>query len=306
MILLYIEIGNQILNRQQQAGWGKSVVEQLSKDLRSEFHEMKGFSPRNLWYMKRLCESCSDRPILQQLVAEIPWGHNIILLESVKDSGIREWYIQKTIEHGWSRNVLSIQIESGLHRRQGKAQTNFERTLPDPQSDLARQTLKDPYVFDFMGIGDDAAEREIQKKLLEHIREFLLELGAGFAFVGSEYHLEVGEVDYYVDLLFYHLKLRAFVAVELKTGKFKPEYAGKLNFYLSAIDDLLRHKDDQPSIGIILCRAKDEITVEYALRDTRKPIGVAGYMLARKLPKSLKSSLPTIEEIEAELGGGKD
>jgi len=305
MIFLYLEIGRQILVCQQKEGWGKSVVERLSKDLRKEFPGMKGVSPRNLWDMRRLYESCQDKPVLRQLVAEVPWGHNLVLLNSVKDDSQREWYIRKTIENGWSRNVLALQINSGLHRRQGKALTNFESTLPDPQSELAGQALKDPYIFDFLNIAEDVTEKEIQISLLEHIKRFLLELGAGFTFVGSEYHLEIGGTDYFIDLLFYHLKLRAFVAIELKTGRFKPEYTGKMNFYLSAIDELLRHPDDQPSIGIILCRIKDKITVEYSLRDTKKPIGVAGYVLARKLSGKLKSSLPTIEEIEAELSSKK-
>lgn len=305
MILLYLEIGHQILSRQSQEGWGKAIVERISVDLRREFPDMKGFSARNLWNMRRFCESCQNRPILQQLVAEIPWGHNLVLMSSVKDVAEREWYIQQTIQHGWSRNVLVHQIESGLYQRQGRAVTNFERTLPAPQSDLAHQTLKDPYVFDFLTIDADAAERELQKNLLDHIREFLLELGAGFAFVGSQYHLEIGGDDYYIDLLFYNLKLRAYVVIDLKIGKFQPEFAGKMNFYLSAVDDQLRHPDDQPGIGIILCKAKNSVTVDYALRDMRKPIGVAGYQLTRSLPKRLKSTLPTIKELEAELSKDK-
>jgi predicted nuclease of restriction endonuclease-like (RecB) superfamily len=305
MILLYWEIGRQIFERQSKDGWGSSVVERLSMDLRREFPDIKGFSERNLWNMRSFFDGYKDRLILQQLVAEIPWGHNLVLMSSVKDMDEREWYIKKTIEHGWSRNILVHQIESGLYQRQGRAATNFEMTLPPPQSDLAREVMKDPYVFDFLSLGEDALERDLQKGLLEHIREFLIELGVGFAFVGSQYHLEVGGEDYYIDLLFYHLKLRAFVVIDLKTGKFKPEYAGKMNFYLSAVDDILRHPEDKPSIGIILCKDKGKFNVEYALKDINKPMGVAKYEITRMLPQTIKGSLPSIEEFEAELEKGK-
>lgn len=304
MILLYREIGRQIFERQSRDGWGSSVVERLSMDLRREFPDIKGFSARNLWNMRSFYDSYKDQPILQQLVAEIPWGHNLVLMNSVNALDEREWYIRKTIEHGWSRNALAHQIESGLYQRQGQAVTNFELTLPSPQSDLAREVTKDPYVFDFLSLGEDAMERDLQKGLLEHIREFLMELGVGFAFVGSQYHIEVGGEDYHVDLLFYHLKLRAFVVIDLKMGKFKPEYAGKMNFYLSAVDDVLRHSDDRPSIGIILCKGRQEVTVEYALRDMNKPMGVSKYEITRMLPQSIKENLPTTEELEAELAKG--
>ena len=220
-----------------------------------------------------------------QAVAEIPWGHNVVLLEKLKDPAQRLWYAEKVVQHGWSRAVLVHQIELDLYGREGQAITNFPETLPSPQSDLAQQILKDPYVFDFLTLTDDARERELQRGLLEHLRDFMLELGVGFAFVGSQYHLEVDEKDYYIDLLFYHLKLRAFVAIDLKVEEFKPEFAGKMNFYLSAIDDRLRHPDDRSSIGIILCKARDKVTVEYALRDTRKPIGVSKYRLTAALPR---------------------
>jgi predicted nuclease of restriction endonuclease-like (RecB) superfamily len=234
-------------------------------------------------------------------VREIPWGHNIVLLFKLEHPILRLWYAQKTIEHGWSRAVLVHQIESGLHERQGKAVTNFDRTLPPLQSDLARQALKDPYVFDFLSLAEDAAERELEQGLLTHIRTFLLELGTGFAFVGQQHHLEVGGDDFYIDLLFYHLRLRCYVAIDLKVEPFKPEFAGKMNFYLSAVDDLFRHPDDKPSIGLILCKDRNRIVVEYALRDTRRPVGVAAYRLTTSLPKDLKGSLPSIEELEAEL-----
>ncbi|HHT9126686.1 MAG TPA: PDDEXK nuclease domain-containing protein [Candidatus Brocadiia bacterium] len=301
LILLYWEVGRQILRRQQEEGWGSKVIDRLARDLCLEFHEMKGFSPRNLKYMRAFAGAYQNERFVQQVAAQIPWFHNCILLDKIQDQIEREWYIRQTIQHGWSRNVLVHQIESDLYRRQGKAITNFDRTLPAPQSELARQVLKDPYVFDFLGIGEEAKERDMENALLEQLRAFLLELGVGFAFVGSQYHLEVGGEDFYIDLLFYHLRLRCFVVIELKVGEFQPEYAGKMNFYLSAVDDLLRHKDDQPSIGIILCKAKNKVIVEYALRDTRKPIGVSGYKLTETLPKNLKGILPSTEELETSL-----
>lgn len=301
LVLLYWEIGRLILDSQRQEGWGAKVVDRLARDLRHEFPEMKGLSPRNLKYMRMFAEAYQDIQFVQQAVAQIPWGHNVRILDHIKNPAEREWYIRQTIQNGWSRNILVHQIESGLYKRQGEAVSNFDRTLPAPQSELARQILKDPYVFDFLTIGEEARERDVEKALLEQIRAFLLELGVGFAFVGSQYHLEVGGDDFYTDLLFYHLRLRCFVAIELKVGGFQPEYAGKMNFYLSAVDDLLRHKDDQPSIGIILCKSKNKVVVEYALRDTRKPIGVSGYKLTETLPKKLKGDLPSIEELETSL-----
>ena len=238
-------------------------------------------------------------------MTEIPWGHNQELLFKLKDPLQRIWYAKMAIEHGWSRPVLVLQIESGLFERQGMAVTNFKRTLPPPQSDLAQQALKDPYTFDFLTLADDFRERELEKGLLDHIQRFLLELGVGFAFVGRQVHLEVEEEDFYIDLLFYHLRLRCFVVIELKNGPFKPEYAGKMNFYLSAVDDRLRHKDDRPSIGMILCKSRKKLLAEYALRDTHKPIGVSEYKLTKALPEKLKGTLPTIKELESELEGGK-
>ena len=301
LVLLYWSIGRDILQRQQEHGWGAKVIEQLSTDLRREFPEMKGLSRTNLLYMRAFAEAWPDEEIVQQVVGQMPWGHNVRLMESVKSRETRLWYIQKTIEHGWSRNILAMQIESGLYERQGKALTNFARTLPAPQSDLAQETLKDPYKFDFLTLGDEAHERDIERGLIEHIRRFLLELGGGFAFVGNQYHLEVGDNDYYLDLLFYHLKLRCFVVIDLKAGEFKPEHAGKMNFYLSAVDDLLRHPDDTPSIGLILRKTQDRVVAEYALRDVNKPIGVSLYDLSHALPDEIQRSLPTIEEIEEEL-----
>jgi len=232
----------------------------------------------------------------------IPWAHHIILMEKVKDIGARFWYMRQTLANGWSRNVLLTMIRTQARRRQGKAITNFDRLLPPPQSDLARQTLKDPYIFDFLTLDEPFHERELEAQVLRELERFLLELGQGFAFVGRQVHLDVGGGDFYVDLLFYHLKLRCFVVIDLKTGEFKPEYAGKMNFYLSVVDDRLRHANDGPSIGLILCQDENHIVAEYALRGLNKPIGVSEYELTRALPPSLQSALPTVEEIEAELG----
>jgi predicted nuclease of restriction endonuclease-like (RecB) superfamily len=314
LICLYWEIGRAIVERQERENWGKAIVDQLAADIQRDFPGIEGFSSRNFWRMRAfylawtkevaiLTQPASelDGKNLPQVASEIPWFHNVVLIQKLKPPLERLWYAKKTVQHGWSRAVLVHQIELDLYARQGQAITNFEQTLPAPQSDLARQTIKDPYIFDFLTLADDARERELERGLLEHLRAFMLELGVGFAFVGSQYHLEVEGDDYYLDLLFYHLKLRAFVAIDLKVEEFKPEFAGKMQFYLSAIDNLLRHADDQPSIGIILCKGKKAVTVEYALRDTRKPIGVSEYRLTASLPQELKSSLPTIEQLEAEL-----
>lgn len=305
MVLLYWHIGREILERQAREKWGSKVIDRLSIDLRSEFPEMKGFSSRNLIFMRGFAEAFPDKAIVKQLVSQIPWGHIIRIMQLVKDLNERTWYIRSAIENGWSRNVLVLQIESDLYRRQGKAISNFRKALPSPQSDLAHQTLKDPYIFDFLTLNKETHERAIEKELVNHITKFLLELGAGFAFVGKQFHLEVSGQDFYIDLLFYHTRLHCYVIVELKTGEFKPEYAGQINFYLSALDDLVTSPEDNPSIGIILCATKDRILAEYALRDMKKPIGVAEWKtkLTRSLPKKMKGSLPTIEEIEAELGG---
>jgi predicted nuclease of restriction endonuclease-like (RecB) superfamily len=300
LVLLYWSIGRDILARQQAQGWGARVIDRLSADLRRAFPDLKGFSPRNLKYMRAFAEAYPDESIVQQAAAQLPWFHHCVLLDKVRDPTERAWYIQATIQHGWSRNLLVHQVESGLYRRQGRAVTNFERTLPAPQSELAQQILKDPYNFDFLSLGNEAHERDLERGLTTHIRDFLLELGVGFAFVGSQHLLEVGGEDFYLDLLFYHLRLRCYVVIDLKVGAFRPEDAGKLNFYLSAVDDLLRHPGDEPSIGIVLCRTQNRIVAEYALRDVNKPMGIATY-LTEALPAELRGSLPTIEQIEAEL-----
>jgi predicted nuclease of restriction endonuclease-like (RecB) superfamily len=298
LVLLYWQIGQDILIRQQQQGWGTKVIDQLAKDLKHEFPDMKGFSSRNLKYMRAFAEAYPDEPIVQQVVAQIPWGHNVRILDYVKAPTERLWYIQQTIEYGWSRNVLVHHIETKLYQRQGQATTNFKQTLPKPQSDLAQQLLKDPYNFDFLSLGQESQERDLERALIDNIRNFLLELGVGFAFVGNQYHLEVGGDDFYIDLLFYHLKLRCYVVIDLKMTAFKPEYSGKMNFYISVVDDLLRHPDDRPTIGIMLCRGKNKTVAEYALRDINKPMGVAAYHLNDALPETLQESLPAIAQLE--------
>jgi predicted nuclease of restriction endonuclease-like (RecB) superfamily len=301
LILLYHHIGSEIIRLQREKGWGSKVIDQLSRDLQSAFSDMKGFSTRNLKYMRQFASEYESIEFVQQVAAQLPWFHIVTIISSVKNFEVQSFYIQKTIENGWSRNYLVSQIETKLHEREGKLVTNFQINLPSPFSDLAKQSLKDPYVFDFLTIDQKFGEREIENALVKNIRKFLLELGEGFAFLGNQYHLTVEGDDYYIDMLFYNIKLRCFVIIELKAGKFKPEYAGKLNFYLSAVDDLLRHPTDNPSIGLILCKNKNNITAEYALKDINKPIGLAEYKLERAIPENLKSTLPTIEEIEAEL-----
>jgi predicted nuclease of restriction endonuclease-like (RecB) superfamily len=331
LILLYWQTGRDIVLRQKQEGWGRSVIERLAADIQREFPGIEGFSPLNLWRMRAFYSAYSQvaailsqvatelsaatpspgsTPILTQPATElppsetlaIPWFHNVILIQKVKDPALRLWYARQAAEHGWSRSILTLQIQSKLHQRQGKAVTNFKQTLPDPQSDLAQQLVKDPYNFGFLTLGADARERELELGLIEHLSKFLVELGTGFAFVGRQVHFEVGEDDFYLDLLFYHLRLRCFVVIDLKRGAFKPEYASKMNFYLNVVDDKMRHSDDQPCIGLILCQEKKRLIAEYALRGMNKAIGVSEYQLTRHLPKKLKGSLPTIEEIERELG----
>lgn len=300
LVLLYWQIGRDILARQNRKGWGAKVIDRLATDLGAAFPETQGFSARNLKYMRAFAKAWPEEPIVQEVLAQITWYHNVALLEKVKVRAQRLWYAQQTRQYGWSRNVLVHQIDSELYHRQGQALTNFERTLPAPQSELAQELLKDPYNFDFLTLGPDVQERELHRSLVHHLRDFLLELGVGFAFVGSEYALEVGGQDFRLDLLFYHLRLRCFVVIELKTTAFQPEFAGKMNFYLAAVDDLLRHADDQPSIGLILCKGKNQVVAEYALRDMGKPIGVAEHRLTTALPDQLKDQLPTVEALEAE------
>lgn len=304
LILLYWEIGSSVLKKQAIEGWGAKTIERLAKDLTSSFPGMKGFSFRNIKYMVQFAKEYQDLQIGQQLVAQIPWGHSILLLDKVRDRELRIWYVKKTIENGWSRSALLHWIDSDLHTRQGRAPTNFSGTLPSPQSDLAQETIKDPYNFDFLTIRERFDERELEASLVEHIQRFLVELGHGFAFVGRQYPIKAGEKDMYIDLLFYHLKLRCYVVVELKAREFESGDAGQMSVYLSAVDDQLRHEGDKPSIGMILCKTKDNVFVEYALRNFNRPIGVAEYetKLVGTLPKEFKSSLPTVEELEEEFG----
>ncbi|KWE64606.1 hypothetical protein WL77_19455 [Burkholderia ubonensis] len=301
LVTLYWQIGRDILERQQRRGWGAKVIDQLARDLKDAFPDMRGFSPRNLKYMRALAQAWPAPEFVQQPAAQLPWFHLCTLLDKVKDPADRDWYAGKSLEHGWSRNVLAMQIDTQAHTRAGSAVTNFDARLPPPQSDLAHEALKDPYVFDFLGLTEDAQERDIEQALTRHITRFLLELGAGFAFVGRQYRLEVGGDEFFIDLLFYHLKLRCYVVVELKATPFRPDYAGQLNFYLSAVDAQLRAPEDQPTIGLLLCRERNRLVAEYALRGMANPMGVAEYQLLRQIPKSLESGLPSIDRIEAEL-----
>lgn len=312
LLLLYWDLGEQIVEKQRQANWGDGFLEQMSKDLRNEFPEMKGFSYRNLrlvrqWVLfwtpiwQQVVAKLDNTEFAQQLVSKIPWSHNQVIINKIKDGNEALFYVRKTIENNWSRVVLTHQIESGLYQRDGKAITNFEKTLPAPQSDLAGQMLKDPYCFDFLMLREKHDEQELENALSDHIARFLLELGAGFSFLGRQYRIELEGDEYFMDMLFYHVQLHCYVVVELKTIKFKPEFAGKLNFYTSAVDGLLKAEQDNPSIGILICKSKNDTVVEYALKDINKPIGVSEYMITQNLPDELKSSLPSIEELEAEL-----
>jgi predicted nuclease of restriction endonuclease-like (RecB) superfamily len=308
VILLYWDIGQTILTRQEQQGWGAKIIDRLSEDLKEAFPEMNGFSPRNLKYMRKFAEQWFDREIVQRTAAQIPWRSNQLLLDKLNHQETRCWYAQKTLENGWSRDILALQIESSLYERQGKAANNFALTLPPCDSDMAAQVFKDPYLFDFLGTADTRKEREVEQALIDHVQKFLLELGAGFAFVGRQVLLEVGDRDFRLDLLFYHLKLRCYVVIELKAVPFDPGFTGTLNLYLSAVDDLLRHPDDKPTIGLLLCKSKDDLVVEYALDGYRRPMGVAQWesRLTQSIPDDLKGSLPTIKEIERELEGGDE
>lgn len=342
LLQFYWDLGADIVAKQKQAEWGTGFLKQLSVDLRAEFPEIKGFSERNIkfirqWHLfyqeglikgkqpvsllgKEEASLVVKQPVsllgnteglrqvdskLIQGITQIPWGHNISIIQKCKNYQEAVFYVRKTQEHNWSRNVLTHQIESNLWNREGKAISNFSEALPAQQSDLAQQILKDPYVFDFMSLSPEYNERELELKLVDHISSFLLELGAGFAYMGRQYALEVGERDFFLDLLFYHTKLHCYIVIELKTGDFEPEYAGKLNFYLKAVDEQIKSPNDQPSIGILLCKNRDKLVAEYALSDIHKPMGISEYNLTQSLPDNLKSALPSIEEIEAELSEEK-
>jgi predicted nuclease of restriction endonuclease-like (RecB) superfamily len=336
LVRLYWDIGRIIHERQEREGWGAGVIPRLAQALHNELPELKGFSERNIKRMLAFYRAYPNpfdflpQPVaklsapakMPQFAAQfesvakvpqpaaqladspfwsIPWFHHVILMEKIKDLSVRRWYMEQTLANGWSRNVLALQIDAQVHTRSGKAITNFDKLLPAPQSDLARQTLKDPYIFDFLTLTEPFHERELETGLVRHLEKFLLELGQGFAFIGRQYRLTVGEEDFYIDLLFYHLRLRCFIVIELKKGSFKPEYAGKLNFYCNIVNDRLRHPTDQPTIGLILCQTKDTLLAEYSFAGIDKPIGISTYELTRALPLSLQSALPTVEEIEAEL-----
>jgi len=303
LLLLYWDIGREILSRQKAKGWGAKIVERLAKDLHRAFPEMDGLSSRNLNYMRAFAAAYPGVAIVKQSVGKIPWGHNITLLEKVTDQETRLWYAGQTLEHGWSRAVLMHQVDTRLHERQGKAINNFARTLPPAQSDLARQLLKDPYNFDFLTIRKDALERDLEGGLLKRIRDFLLELGTGFAFVGQQFPVEIDGETYYIDLLFYHLRLRAYIAIDLKMEAFKPEFAGKMNFYLVSIDELLKRADDAPTIGLILCKTHRQVIAEYSLRGTAQPVGIARYTTSAPpaLPTAIRAALPSKSMLEQEL-----
>ncbi len=303
LVRLYHHIGSEILERQTRQGWGAKVIDRLASDLREAFPEMKGFSSRNLKYMKFFAQQCPSGLIGQQPTAQLPWFHLVTLLTKVSAEAEREWYAAQAIAQGWSRLTLDIHIKNRLHLRQAAAVTNFEHHLPPPHAQLAVEALKDPYLFDFLGLGDEAHERDIENALIRHITRFLLELGAGFAFVGRQFRLEVGGDEFFIDLLFYHTRLKCYVMVELKGVDFKPEHTGQLNFYLAAVDAQIKAPDDKPTIGLLLCKKQNRLVAEYALSGMNKLIGVAEYQLVRSLPEPLDTSLPTIEEIEAELAG---
>ncbi len=306
LVLLYWNIGRDVLARQAEQGWGAKVIDRLAKDLRAAFPEMKGFSPRNLKYMRAFAGAWPEGQFVQAVLAQLPWYHQLALLDKLPSHEARRWYAAKAIEHNWSRNVLVMQIETQLMERTGQAVTNFTATLPAPQSDLARESIKDPYRFDFLGLTDEAQERDIEHALVRHVTEFLLELGAGFAFVGRQVLLDVGGDEFFIDLLFYHLKLRCYVVIELKGGKFKPEHLGQLGFYLTAVDRQVKSEHDNATIGLLLCKSKNKVVAEYALGDKSQPMGVAEYKLLASLPPELQTSLPSIEQIERELGGAVD
>ena len=297
MLLLYYDIGC-VINEHKT--WGSKFIDNLAADIRLAFPKGKGYSVRNLKYMAKFAETYAEREFVQQVVAQIPWGHNIVILDKVNNLEERKWYIKKSAQNGWSRNVLVHQIESNLYQRQVLAEkvSNFENRLPSPQSELAVQTMKDPYVFDFIAFNEDMLERDIEQALVRDVTRLLLELGTGFAFLGNQYHLNVGGDDFYIDLLFYNINLRCYVVIELKTGDFKPEYAGKLNFYLSAVDGILKKEQDNPSIGLLLCKSKNNVVAEYSLKDMSKPIGVSEYKITSSLPDNLEKQLPSIEDIQ--------
>jgi predicted nuclease of restriction endonuclease-like (RecB) superfamily len=307
LVNLYWYIGGVILKKQSEEGWGAKVIDRLSADLGKAFPDMKGFSPRNLKYMRAFAAAWPEKTIVQRVIAQIPWRSNIALLDKLEKPEVRLWYAKKILEHGWSQPILCLQVDARAHEREGRATNNFSIALPPADSDLVKQVFKDPYLFDFLGTADLRREAELEEGLMDHLQKFLQELGAGFAFVGRQVHLELGENDFYIDLLFYHLRLRCYVAIELKVGKLEPGHIGQLNMYMSVVDDILKHPQDKPTIGLLLVRQKNKLMAEYALRGYAKPIGIAQWetQITRALPKALKTSLPTIKAIEDELSRGR-
>ncbi|MDA3926615.1 MAG: PDDEXK nuclease domain-containing protein [Kiritimatiellae bacterium] len=295
LVLLYWDIGSAILKNQKQEGWGAKVIDRLSADLKREFPKMSGYSVRNLKYMRTFVKEWPDRAIVHQLGAQIPWKHNCVLLDRLKDAGTREFYIRKTLEHGWSRSVLIHQLDSELHKRAGKAPSNFALTLPAPNSDLAQEMLKDPFIFKPAPLDESAHERALENALIVRLKDFLIELGDGFAFLGNQYRLEVDGDEFFLDLLFYHARLHCYVVIDLKVVDFKPEYVGKMNFYQTAVDEQIKMEEDGPTIGLILCRGKNKTVVEYTLRDSNRPVAVAEYRL---LPPNLKDQLPDARKLK--------
>ena len=311
LIRLYWNIGRQIVEKQKQEGWGTGLIEKLAKDLQNAFPGIKGFSRTNIFLMRQfflLCQKVHqpagqlEKPHIPLELLNIPWRHNVTLLSKVDSPEAIIWYAQKTVEQGWSRSALEDSIKATFYERSGKSISNFTQRLPAPQSELVQETIKNPYNFDFLALSQGYHEHELEQGLINHIEKFLIELGEGFALVGRQFPIKVSNKSYYLDLLFYHLKLRCFCVIELKTTEFKPEHAGQLNFYLSAVDSILKQPQDNPTIGMLLCKTKDKLIVEYALRDIEKPIGVAEYetKILESLPDELKGKLPSIEEIEEE------
>ncbi len=298
LVLLYWSIGRELSDRFEREGWGAKIIDRLAHDLQTEFPGVEGYSPRNLRYMRSLAEAWPDEEILQRLIAKLPWGHNLRVLDRIKDRPTREWYLEAALEYGWSQDVLVLQIKSRLHEREGKALTNFQRALPPADSDLAEQILKDPYNFDFLTVRERAHEREVERGLLTHLRDLLLELGRGFAFIGSQVPVQVDGETFYIDLLFYHVRLHCYFVIELKTGRFQPEWAGKLSFYLSAVDNLMRSAPDGPSVGLLLCESHRRTIVEYTLQNINQPIGVSSYRVTRELPTEIRDQVPTVEDLQ--------
>ncbi|MBM4049766.1 MAG: DUF1016 domain-containing protein [Planctomycetes bacterium] len=304
LIVLYWDMGRMIVERQHQHGWGDAVIDRLSLDLRREFPDNTGFSRRNLYLMRQFHLTYRDAgEFVQQLAAQIPWWHNVVIFSRVKDATAREYYLRACAENGWSRNVLVHQIETDAYARHAlpKKTSTFAQTLPAPLGEQAEEMLKDPYVFDFIALEATAKETQIERALIARLRDFLLELGKGFAFLGSQYRIEVGGEEFFINLLFFHRNLRCLVAIELKADRFKPEHVGKMNFYLNALDDMVRLPHENPSIGIILCKHKNKVVAEYALKGMSKPIGVAECQLTRQLPKELEDQLPSVTELEKQL-----